>query len=110
MVNQQIRVIEVDTLLDAGARGWGGVLYLPPGSHAASASLLLAAGRSLPDNMTLEAIHSVFHDGIRVCGTFSSSEMAECSNVRELLANLRTTESPLKHYSGSSLMCGLTVA
>ena len=75
---QQIRVIEVDTLSDAGARGWGGVLYLPPGSHAASASLLLAARRSLPDNMTLEAIHSVLHDGIRVCGTFSSSEMAEC--------------------------------
>ncbi len=44
----------------------------------------------------LTAIHSALHDGIQVCGTFSASEMAECSNVRELPANLRTTQRDMR--------------
>jgi hypothetical protein len=89
----QIRVIEADLDTDAGGRGWGGVLYLPPGEISISSPLLLAAQLALPPCMTLQAIYSALHDGLRVCGQFSTSEMAECSNVREILANLYTLQA-----------------
>ena len=88
-----VRVIEVDQLVDAGKNGWGGVLYLPPGSALEGSALLHAAQRALPSTMTITAIASAIHDGIRVTGTFTPDEMQEGSNVRELLANLRMLES-----------------
>ena len=93
----QIRVIEADLDTDAGGRGWGGVLYLPPGAVSTASPLLLAAQLALPQSMTLQAIRSALHDGLRVCGQFSPSEMSECSNVRELLANLYTLRA-LVHF------------
>jgi hypothetical protein len=89
----QIRVIEADLDTDAGGQGWGGVLYLPPGAVTVSSPLLLAAQLSLPPGMSLQAIHSALHDGLRVCGKFTIAEMSECSNVRELLANLYTLQT-----------------
>ncbi len=41
--------------------------------------------------MTLQAIHSVLHDDLQVCGKVSLTEMSECSNVQELQANLYYT-------------------
>ena len=95
----QIRVIEADLDTDAGGRGWGGILYLPPGDVSISAPLFLAAQLALPPGMTLQAVSSALHDGLRVCGPFSIDEMSECSNVREILANLYTLKTLVSFVS-----------
>jgi hypothetical protein len=52
-----------------------------------------AAQLALPPGMTLQAISSAMHDGLRVCGQFSINEMSQCSNLRENLANLYTLKA-----------------
>ncbi len=50
--------------------------------------LLLAARQILAPLMTLEALITAFHSGIRLRGEFSVQECKESSNARELMAPL----------------------
>ncbi len=59
----------------------------------------LAAQLALPPGMTLQAISFALHDGLLVCGQFSIDEMSECSNVREILANLYTLKALVSFVS-----------
>ncbi len=95
----QTRVIEADLYTDAGGRGWGVILYLPPGDVSTSSPLFLAAQLALPPGMTLQAISSALHNGLRVCGQFSIDKMSECSNGREILANLYTLKALVSFVS-----------
>ncbi len=79
-------MLDIDIDTDASQRGWGAVLYLPDPTAAPDPILLNVARRALPPGMTLIAIKSELHNGIRICGVFSLEEAAESSNVRELLA------------------------
>ena len=53
--------------------------------------------------MTLTAITSALHHGIRVCGAFSSAEAAESSNFRELLATSYSFQALLPFLQGLTL-------
>ena len=68
--------------------GWGAILYLLDPTRSPAKLLLAAAQRTLPPRMTLVAIQSALHHGIRIAGTFSLAEALESSNARELLATL----------------------
>ena len=53
--------------------------------------------------MTLIAIKSALHHGLRICGVFSLEEAAESSNVRELLATSYSFRVFLPFLQGLSL-------
>jgi hypothetical protein len=97
------RVLDIDIDTDASKRGWGAVLYLPDPTAAPDPILLNAARRALPPGMTLIAIKSALHNGIRICGVFSLEEAAESSNVRELLATSYSFRAFLPFLQGLSL-------
>jgi hypothetical protein len=57
--------------------------------------LLAAAQRGLPNCMSLHAIQTALHHGIRLSGMLSPSEALESSNASELLATLYTYQALL---------------
>lgn len=67
---------DLDT--DASKHGWGAILYLPDPTRVPDSILLAAAQRTLPPRMTLVAIRSALHHGIRLAGSFSLAEMLQC--------------------------------
>ena len=77
----QVLVIDVDSLLPEPA----GVLSDTSLAHSV---LLFAAQRSLPPGMTLTAIVSSLHDGLRVCGTFTLEEQSEAPTFGNFLSAL----------------------
>ena len=82
-VNQ---VLDINLYTDAGGRGWGAVLAVPPeGTVAQSVLLDVVSSRLLP-NMSIQAVASALRTGLKLCGTFTEAEQKEGSNVRELLA------------------------
>lgn len=80
------RVLDIDLNTDAGGRGWGAVLAIPPQGTVANAQLLDAVSLRLLPNMTVHAAASALRTGIKLCGSFTEAEQNEGSNVRELLA------------------------
>ena len=82
------RVLHIDLDTDASKIGWGAILYLPDPSQVPDPLILAAARLSLPPRMTLRAIQTALHHGIRLGGMLSPAEAKESSNARELLATL----------------------
>ena len=82
------QVFDIDLDTDASKKGWGAVLYLPEPNQPPDPILLLAARQILPPLMTLEALSTALHSGIRLRGEFSFQECKESSNARELMATL----------------------
>lgn len=78
------RTLHIDLDTDASKHGWGAILYLPDPTRSPDVILLAAAQRTLPPRMTLVAIQSALHHGIRIAGTFSLEEAQESSNARKL--------------------------
>ena len=62
------RVLDIDLNTDAGGRGWGAVLAVPPeGTVAESALLEVVSSRLLP-NMSIQAVASALRTGLKLCG------------------------------------------
>jgi hypothetical protein len=89
------RVLQIALDTDASKHGWGAVLYMPDPTQEPNPILLAAAQLGLPTGMSLHAIKTALHHGIRLCGMLSPSEALESSNARELLATLYTYQALL---------------
>ena len=87
------RVLHIELDTDASQNGWGAILYLPDPTQAPDPLLLEAAIQGLPCGMSLQAITTALHHGIRICGLLSPAEAGESSNARELLATLYTYQA-----------------
>ena len=89
------RVLDIDLDTDTSQNGWGAILYLPDPTSPPDPILLAAARQALPPRMSIEALCTALHHGIRIHGTFSELESTESSNARELLATLFSFKSLL---------------
>jgi hypothetical protein len=94
------RTLDVCINTDASQPGWGAVINLPPNADLRSSALFLSAQRTLPQNMSIEAIESEICSGIRICGLFSATEARESSNARELLATLYSFKAAIGFLQG----------
>ena len=78
LLHRTRRTLHIDLDTDASKHGWGAILYLPDPTRVPDSILLAAAQRTLPPRMTLVAIRSALHHGIRLAGSFSLAEMLQC--------------------------------